>query len=734
METKSWEEIVVSGNNYTARTGHTIACDNKFIYLFGGTDGQSRNNDLYKFDPNTGTWSMLEVSGSQPTSRSGSQCVLHQNTIYFFGGYTKKDGEYFNDLFAFNIPTLQWKEVQPNISELPNKRTDHTLSLFRDTLYVFGGYDGRSRYNDLCAFNLITNEWKITQYENGPQSRFGHSSVVCQDKLIIFGGWNGHITLNDVWVYSFATDRWSEISSSSSISARYRHVAISLGNSMFVFGGVNKEQVRFNDTYEFNVNSQYWVKVDTQRNPSPRTFHRAVVLDGFLYVLGGFDGARKNDMFRLYLNQLSPEDEIESNPLLTTNHIEDNELCWKEIECVGKNYSARTGHCAINLLGTIYVFGGTDETTRRNDLHSFDTNACIWKNIECQGDIPTARSGAKCVDYEDSIYIFGGYTRKDGVYYEDVHRLQIGIFLWTKLLTRGDIPKPRTDHTAVIYGSQMMIFAGYDGKVRYNDLRALDLENKEWVCMPDQGNVPPPRFGHTSVVHMHNMYVFGGWDGHDTLDDLYQYSFSSKSWIEVRLTTGIKPSPRYRHSCVVFEDSIFIFGGVNKTQTRYNDLYEYNIIRREWFLIRITGKCPSTRTFHSAIMDNDIMYILGGFDGKRKNDLHCIKLVCDDNLSLVSRPGSALSRVYDVEDPVDNSSFKELQEQNIILKENIKELSRQLGAEEEKDICKICYERDIDTVLLDCAHRLTCSKCAQSLKQCPVDRKIITRVIKTLSA
>ena len=127
----------------------------------------------------------------------------------------------------------------------------------------------------------------------------------------------------------------------------------------------------------------------------------------------------------------------------------------------------------------------------------------------------------------------------------------------------------------------MFVFAGYDGKNRYNDLRGLDLETKVWILMPNNGSIPLPRFGHTSVVFNHSMYVFGGWDGHDTLDDLYQYSFTSKIWYELRRTQGVKPNPRYRHSCVVYQNSLFIFGGVDKTQTRYNDLYEYNIERRD---------------------------------------------------------------------------------------------------------------------------------------------------------
>ena len=117
--------------------------------------------------------------------------------------------------------------------------------------------------------------------------------------------------------------------------------------------------------------------MESRDNPSPRTFHRAVILDGYIYILGGYDGSRKNDMYRFPLHDLSPEDDIESNPLLPTNSLENEVLCWKEIDCIGKNYSARTGHCAINIEGMIYVFGGTDETTRRNDLHCIDTSTHI---------------------------------------------------------------------------------------------------------------------------------------------------------------------------------------------------------------------------------------------------------------------------------------------------------------------------------------------------------------------
>lgn len=42
-----------------------------------------------------------------------------------------------------------------------------------------------------------------------------------------------------------------------------------------------------------------------------------------------------------------------------------------------------------------------------------------------------------------------------------------------------------------------------------------------WTKIIGNGDSPLNRFGHTAIVYEHSMYIFGGWNGHDTLDDLY---------------------------------------------------------------------------------------------------------------------------------------------------------------------------------------------------------------------
>lgn len=49
----------------------------------------------------------------------------------------------------------------------------------------------------------------------------------------------------------------------------------------------------------------------------------------------------------------------------------------------------------------------------------------------------------------------------------------------------------------------------------------------------------------------------------------------------------------------------------------------------------------------------------------------------------------------------------------------------------EEKLCKICMEREVEVTFLPCGHLVSCSKCAQSLKECPFCRERIRGVVRT---
>ncbi|GAM23841.1 hypothetical protein SAMD00019534_070160 [Acytostelium subglobosum LB1] len=47
----------------------------------------------------------------------------------------------------------------------------------------------------------------------------------------------------------------------------------------------------------------------------------------------------------------------------------------------------------------------------------------------------------------------------------------------------------------------------------------------------------------------------------------------------------------------------------------------------------------------------------------------------------------------------------------------------------DKDLCVVCMDKHINTVFLECGHLSCCSRCSEKLKNCPLCRKSITRVV-----
>lgn len=58
-----------------------------------------------------------------------------------------------------------------------------------------------------------------------------------------------------------------------------------------------------------------------------------------------------------------------------------------------------------------------------------------------------------------------------------------------------------------------------------------------------------------------------------------------------------------------------------------------------------------------------------------------------------------------------------------------------LPAKQEADNeCKICFDDEINTVLIPCSHAALCENCSKGLVTCPVCRTGITQVVKTFKA
>jgi len=175
----------------------------------------------------------------------------------------------------------------------------------------------------------------------------------------------------------------------------------------------------------------------------------------------------------------------------------------KKIQTSEKNmpfaHRARWGHSAC-VVENHYVFfmGGWDSNSQYFDVYLFDTRNMSLESVMLSGQVPSPRAGHSCVLSEalQSLYVFGGSCCKGGPYefYNDLYRYDPGDHSFEKINLHGEIPTPRSQHSAVVINDhQMVIIGGYNGYSILNDVYVINLDSGLSQRIECSGNGPLPR-------------------------------------------------------------------------------------------------------------------------------------------------------------------------------------------------------------------------------------------------
>lgn len=81
--------------------------------------------------------------------------------------------------------------------------------MYRNQIYVIGGYNGQSRLNSCEIFSPSNNYWAPMQPMNSPRSNFGVE--VIDDMIFVVGGFDGISTINKVERYKADENMWQVI-------------------------------------------------------------------------------------------------------------------------------------------------------------------------------------------------------------------------------------------------------------------------------------------------------------------------------------------------------------------------------------------------------------------------------------------------------------------------------------------------------------------------------------------
>ena len=244
--------------------------------------------------------------------------------MFIFGGYT---GDIYsnsnlrnkNDLFEYKFTTSQWIDWEDKITgPLPPARSAHGAAVFQNRLWIFAGYDGHMRLNDMWAIDLVSDQpqWEeITQRGDSPPTCCNFPVAVVDHSMYVFSGQSGAKITNNLYEFKFEERLWVRIRTEHLLRGspcppqrRYGHTMVAYGRSLYVFGGA-ADGILDNEVHCFDVDSRMWSVIrpaEGSETPCGRVFHSAAVWCNGLYVFGGtIDSvsSRSGDLFCFSFSQ-----------------------------------------------------------------------------------------------------------------------------------------------------------------------------------------------------------------------------------------------------------------------------------------------------------------------------------------------------------------------------------------------------------------------------------------------
>ena len=356
--------------------------------------------------------------------------------MYHFSLYPKDGTSRVCDLYGFDVARSEWREVRPTlitpaggqvgqpanpasfagegsiISPPPSPRHSHAAVVYRDSMYVFGGYDGSYR-SDFHEFNFETLTWKpVVSNGRSPRARYRSTATCRGDMLILFGGHDGTRHLSDVHLFDFVNQSWSLlVANGVPPLPRDSHVSVVFRDSMYVFGGSTGSAM--NDLYELNLQStgQQSVPADTMDE-----FNRLHARNGPEEMAGGGPAA--------------------------VAHAHDNMMAasakWRQIPLQGGgNAVHRFCHVGAVYKGSFYVFGGYDGSSRLNDFVKYDIAAESLLDTDIPGS--TILSDLRSFLDDEEVMSFADITLMvDGIPVR-AHKLMLMRCSYFRAMLLGDL-------------------------------------------------------------------------------------------------------------------------------------------------------------------------------------------------------------------------------------------------------------------------------------------------------
>ncbi len=379
-------------------------------------------------------------------------------------------------------------------------------------------------------------------------------------------------------------DVWDNGSLAHFPEGRGNHTAVWTGSQMIVWGGDTGGGLDSGGRYDPATDT--WAPVSRAGAPAPRAQHSAVWTGTEMIIWGGMRTTPGG-------TTVYPDAGGRYDPFADA---------WRPVSTTSEP-SPRFRHTAVWTGRLMVVWGGFAIDNLDNTGGRYDPVTDTWS--------PVSQVGAPGLCVEQTavwtgslMVVWGGSNPSFDGLCSGGARYDPSADSWS-LMSVANGPTPRTGHTAVWTGSQMIVWGGTDASHdTVNTGGRYDPAADTWLPTSTIGS-PVGRTGHTDVWTGQRMIVWGGRSNYTGVEVGSAYDPAADTWQATSTTNA--PSVRLGHTAVWTGTLVVVWGGSIDLGTggRYDP-------QTDTWTPTSMNPAPFGRYEHSAVWTGNFMIVWGG--------------------------------------------------------------------------------------------------------------------------
>lgn len=281
----------------------------------------------------------------------------------------------------------------------------------------------------------------------------------------------------------------------------------------------------------------------------------------------------------------------------------------------------RHSHAMASTLDGAFLFGGFEPcegvAAFSSDLWFWSFVSETWTKLPMILDTglesgPSGRTKHSMVVVGESLFVFGGIG-SEGVPFSDLWRYSIPTGVWHRL-TSSPFGSRHGHSATAISSDEFVVFGGADAdETLHNGLFQYTISVDTWAPVaPAEGSaMPAVRSGHTGFFHDSKLFIYGGL-GLGPLSDLWSFDFARATWKEV-VSSGPVPNGAGMSGVSLGDVALFVGGVLGLTEEEPPaPVTTLHIPSATFALVAASGGVPQKRILQSGNIFNDRLWVFGG--------------------------------------------------------------------------------------------------------------------------